>query len=244
MAFAHLSDAFFTKLKSIGSRQNFDPAHALNVMAYESGLDPHIMNRAGAPAGGIFQKFFVVRGADGKPDKAASLEAARQFAALSAEEQLDAYEAYMAPYKSVPKKGPETLYQLNFMPASALPGPEFRGLGDDAIVAAKGGTGFRGIEAAAFAENAQLDVDKDNAITVGDLAKVMATARARIDWNGLMNRLTSAPGTYVPQKAPATIYVAAAPSLVPLLLAAGIFGGTVFLMRKGIIPMVGRARFA
>ena len=35
-----------------------------------------------------------------------------------------------------------------------------------------------------------------------------------------------------------------APSLMPLLLAAGVFGGAVFLMRKGAFPMVGRTRFA
>lgn len=180
---SYLSDGFFTKLKDIAARRNFNPEAALAVMFSETGVTPgpDSLNKAGAPASGIFGKYFNTR------DEAVA------FTKLSAEEQLDDYDAYMAPYTNVPKPTAANIYQLNFLPASIIPGTrDYRGTDDDAVLASRDGTGYGGQEAAFYRANAAyLDVDGDGQITVGDLAKrlLMAQRENPAKWAELMSRL-------------------------------------------------------
>lgn len=162
---ADLSDGFFAKLKEIGKRQNFRPEHALAVMLFESGLRASSIHPT-APASGIFGRMFKTRAE------------AVAFSQLSAEDQLPEYERYMSAYRNIPKPGAQNLYQLNFLPASAIPGQaNYRGTSDDAVLAAKGGRGYGGNEDLYYRSNTVLDRDGDGAITVGDLRAALEAAQ-------------------------------------------------------------------
>lgn len=179
MLTSYLSDGFFEKLKEIGAQRGFHPEHALAVMLYESGVNPRAIHPS-APASGIFGKIFKTR------------EEALAFAELSAEEQLDAFDRYMAPYTSVPKPRAENLYQLNFLPASAIPGQtHYRGTDDDAVLAAHDGSGYGGQEASFYTANRNLDRDGDGQITVADLRAALEAAQAgqAAKWSELRRRL-------------------------------------------------------
>lgn len=208
-----LSDGFFTKLKDIARRRNFDPEAALAVMLSESGVSPHAIHPS-APASGIFGKMFATR------------DEALAFTDLSAEDQLDAYDAYMATYTNVPKPKAANLYQLNFLPASILPGQaNYRGIDDDAVLASSTGSGYGGQEAGFYRDNSILDYNRDGEITVGDLGAYLEHVQQGQPqkWAELMSRLRETPGDYTPSPRPlpwAAVVMGAA------VLATGLFIAT------------------
>lgn len=221
---SYLSDGFFTKLKGIGLRRRFNPADAMAVMMYESGLKPWSIHPT-APAGGIFGKMFPTRAE------------AVAFTQQTAEQQLDAYDAYMAPYATIDKPTAANLYQLNFLPASAIPGQKnYRGTGPDAVLAASDGTGYDGHEAGYYKDNANLDRDKNGTITVADLAAALQAVQDAnpAKWSELVTRLGSAPSTMP--------YPTVSTSLPLLFLAGALVVGAVYVHRNGV-PSFPRLRF-
>lgn len=216
---AYLPDGFFSKLKVIARRRNLNPEHALAVMLFESGIKPTSIHPS-APASGLFGKMFPTR---------AEAEA---FIRLSAEEQLDHYDRFMAPYTNVPKPAAENIYQLNFLPASAIPGQKhYRGTHDEAVLAARGGTGYGGKEDLYYRENAVLDRDKDGAITVRDLRTALEDVQRSnaAKWAEIRGRLAAAPDVLPPSPA--------APPLLPLLVVAALAGGAVYAAQTGLLPI-------
>ena len=218
MAFtSHLPDEFFTKLKAIAARRNFYPEHALNFMMHESGVKPNI---AAGNYAGLFMKRF---------DSATEASA---FAKESAVRQLDAFDAFMAPYTNLEKTRPEHLYQLNFLPASAIPGQtHYRGNFPGSVLAAEGGGGYGGMEAAFYRDNPSLDVDKDGKITVSDLGELLAKKRETPFYQELVTRLRTSPGRWNP-----------APSLLvswvgPIVMAFALGGVLYVAHRNGLIQL-------
>jgi hypothetical protein len=180
---ADLSPAFFAKLKAVARRLNLDPEHAMSVMLSESGLRASAIHPS-APASGIFGLMFKTR---------AEAEA---FKNQPAEMQLDAYERFMRPYAGLHLTTPEAIYQVNFLPASAIPSSgHFRGTHPGAVLAASDGTGYGGQEAGFYRDNVVLDVDRDGKITSGDLrATIERNKRANANrWNEAAARLAAAP---------------------------------------------------
>lgn len=182
---ADLSPAFFTKLKAAARRVNVDPEHAMAVMLSESGIRASAIHPT-APASGIFGRMFKTR---------AEAEAFRN---QPADVQVDAWEAFMRPYKNLHLSTPEAIYQVNFLPASAIPSsPHFRGTSLGAVLAAKDGTGYNGQEAGFYRDNVVLDVDRDGKITNADLrATIERNKRAGSNaprWNEAAARLAAAP---------------------------------------------------
>ena len=176
---SYLPDEFFSKLKSIAVRKEFRPQDALNFMMYESGVNPKSIHRT-APASGLFGKMFKTR---------AEAEA---FIEKSAVDQLDDYEKMISNWPTVNKSHAETLYQLNFLPASAIPGdPNYRGTDLNAVLAASNGTGYGGKESLYYKENKSLDRDNDGKITVADLKNTLEYVKRanKFKWNELMDRL-------------------------------------------------------
>jgi len=194
-ATSYLPDGFFSKLKVIGQKRNFNPADALAIMMYESGVNPKAIHPTAAGSG-IFGKMFGTRAE------------AVLFTQLSAEEQLDAYDQYMSKYTNIPKPTAANLYQLNFLPASAIPGQKnYRGTDPDTVLAAKGGIGYDGHEGSYYTENANLDRDHNGNITVGDLAVALKAVQDshKAKWNELIDRLGIAPSTYQAPPKPESI---------------------------------------
>ena len=179
MLTSYLPDEFFSKLAAIAKRQNFNPEDALSVMLMESGVNGKSIHPT-APASGIFGLMFSTR------------EEAENFTKKSEVEQLDAYEKYMSTYKNVPKPTAANLYQLNFLPASAIPNQKwYRGTDYDTVLAAKGGDGYGGKEDTYYNSNTVLDYNKDGAITVGDLANILEARKqkAGTKWTELSQRI-------------------------------------------------------
>lgn len=178
-----LSPAFFAKLKAVARRLRLEPEHAMAVMLSESGLRASAIHPT-APASGIFGLMFKTRGE------------AEAFRNQPAEMQLDAYERFMRPYAALHLTSPEAIYQVNFLPASAMPSsPHFRGTHAGAVLAAKDGDGYNGQEAGFYRDNVVLDVDRDGKITNGDLrATIERSKRANASrWNEAAARLAAAP---------------------------------------------------
>lgn len=185
---SYLTDGFFTKIKAVGLRRNFDPEHALAVMLYESNVNPKAIHPS-APVSGIFQKAFPSR------------DEAIAFTKLTAEQQLTAYDAYMAGFTNFPKPTPENIYQLNFIPVSATPGhPFYRGIEPDTVIAARGGKGYGGMEGNYYDGNFTLDRNRDGKITVDDLRATVEAAQAANPqkWEELQARLAAAPEPEAP----------------------------------------------
>jgi hypothetical protein len=180
---ADLSPAFFAKLKAAARRVNVDPEHAMAVMLSESGLRASAIHPS-APASGIFGRMFKTRGE------------AEAFRNQPADVQVDAWEAFMRPYKALHLNTPEAIYQVNFLPASAMPSsPHFRGTHLAAVLAASDGTGYGGQEAGFYRDNVVLDVDRDGKITNADMrATIERNKRANANrWNEAAARLAAAP---------------------------------------------------
>jgi len=167
---ADLSDDFFSDLKTYAAELQMDPVWMLDVMYSESGLrstakfggpDRTQGNPKGILSTGLIG-FMDVR-LCGTPDN--SRAAHDRFAQVSPEGQLQCVRQFWLPMKGKARSA-ANLYQYNFVPASLA-----RGTDDDTVIAAEDGVGYHGQEADFYRVNAgYLDVDKNGAITVGDLA--------------------------------------------------------------------------
>jgi hypothetical protein len=89
---AHVSSAFKHKVIEIAGRLAMDPNHLMAIMAFETGrtFDPSETNRAGSGATGLIQ--FMPATARSLGTSTAALSR------MSAIDQLDYVEAYLAPY--------------------------------------------------------------------------------------------------------------------------------------------------
>lgn len=89
---AHVSAAFRRKVIAIAGRLAMDPNHLMAIMAFETGrsFDPSETNHAGSGATGLIQ--FMPATARAMGTSTASLSQ------MSAIDQLDYVEAYLAPY--------------------------------------------------------------------------------------------------------------------------------------------------
>ena len=89
---AHVSSAFRQKVIAIARRLEMDPNHLMAIMAFETGrsFDPSETNRAGSGATGLIQFMPATAKALGTSTAALSR--------MSAIDQLDYVEAYLAPY--------------------------------------------------------------------------------------------------------------------------------------------------
>lgn len=89
---AHVSAAFRQKVIAIAARLEMDPNHLMAIMAFETGrsFDPSETNRAGSGATGLIQFMPATARALGTSTAALSR--------MSAIDQLDFVEAYLAPY--------------------------------------------------------------------------------------------------------------------------------------------------
>lgn len=89
---AHVSSGFRHKVIAIAGRLAMDPNHLMAIMAFETGrtFDPSETNRAGSGATGLIQFMPATAKALGTSTTALSR--------MSAIDQLDYVEAYLAPY--------------------------------------------------------------------------------------------------------------------------------------------------
>lgn len=216
MITSYLPDEFFTKLAAIGKKRNFNPEDSLAVMLFESGVNGKSIHPI-APASGIFGKMFKTR------------EEAIDFTKQNEVKQLDAYDAYMAPYTNVPKPTAANLYQLNFLPASAIPGQAaYRGTDPTTVLAAKNGTGYGGNEASYYKENAILDRDKNGSITVQDLGDALdfRKRQAGVKWTELAQRIRATGAVSD------TPIQSSSSNLIPITIVALLAGGGTFLLGK------------
>ena len=89
---AHVSSVFRHKVIAIAGRLAMDPNHLMAIMAFETGrsFDPAVTNHAGSGATGLIQFMPATARALGTSTAALSR--------MSAIDQLDYVEAYLAPY--------------------------------------------------------------------------------------------------------------------------------------------------
>jgi hypothetical protein len=166
---ADLPDQFFSDLKRYASELDIDPVWMIEVIFSESGLRSTAAYRQ-APhfASGIIG--FIDVKQFGYPDN--SRESHDLFIQeVGVLRQLSGARDFWRNAVALAKKyghrieSAANLYQYTFVPMSFE-----RGMSDDTVIVAKGGTGYRGQEDMFYRVNAgYLDVDKDGAITVGDL---------------------------------------------------------------------------
>lgn len=90
---ARVPDGFKRKVIEIAERLGMEPDHLMAIMAFETGrsFDPSIVNRAGSGATGLIQ-FMPATALDLGTTTAA-------LARMSAIDQLDYVETYLAPYR-------------------------------------------------------------------------------------------------------------------------------------------------
>lgn len=170
------SDGFYVKLVELARRHRMDPEHIAAVMLAESGLFADVpRGRPGYLAAGIFQLVFP------------TTAQAEAFKRKTAEEQLDAFEAFIAPMAASGQlTTPERIYQVNFLPGSVARGREL-----GTAVCVKDGTGYDGAEASFYKDNAGLDVDRDGRITLQDLGAVIGRAKGynASRWKEIVTRI-------------------------------------------------------
>jgi hypothetical protein len=161
---ADLPDAFFVDMKRYAAELGFDPVWMLDVMFSESGLRATAAYRNPPHLATGLIGFVDIKRYGAVPDN--SLESHDAFAKLPPTTQLRFARDFWLPLKGKAERA-ANLYQYAFLPASLA-----RGTADDTVLAAKGGTGYRGQEGMFYNLNfGYLDVDKDDAITVRDLAE-------------------------------------------------------------------------
>lgn len=157
-----LPDEFFSDMRAYAGELGFDPLWMLDIMWAESGLRPTAKYRHAPNFATGLIGFVNVAGTGAVPDNS---EASHDvFATLPATQQLRYARDFWRPMRGRAASG-ANLYQYNFVPASLD-----RGTSEDTVIAARGGTGYRGQEDTFYRVNALLDVDGDGTITVGDLA--------------------------------------------------------------------------
>jgi hypothetical protein len=186
---SHVDAGFYTKLVQVANDVGMRPEDILSVMTYESGIDPTAKNPAGAY--GLIQfepNTLKGVGFQGSPE---------EFRHLSATQQLDYVKKLIANrtrYNGRPFESAAQYYVANFVPV-ALKLPGIRSGDPSTILAAKNpttahlpGVSIAG-ERAIYAENANLDVDHDNAITYGDIQKVMLGASKRDTYKNAVSEM-------------------------------------------------------
>ena len=156
-----LASAAVAALWALYDRTGIRPEWIAPTLYIESGFNPALQNRAGAPYYGI--------GQNAAGDIAAAGATPAEYMTWSAEEQLaEVVTPYFA--RQVKAFGPlrsgTRVYQANFLPGTL---PTARGLSQ---VIAWRGSAFYAANAAA------LDPTRDGAITVSDIALVVARAAA------------------------------------------------------------------
>jgi hypothetical protein len=156
---AKVSQAFINKVVQISKRLDCDPNDLMSIMFIETGrtFDPNITNSIGAV--GLIQFTKIAR-------KELNVTA-EQLKSMSAEEQLDYVEKYIANAKSRRNISGHldsaTLYTLIFMPSKA-------NLAKNDTIASRGDSYYN--------QNKGLDVNKDGRITKGDLSAIVSQNRA------------------------------------------------------------------
>ena len=210
---AALSDRFFALVAQMGQRRRTNPEHYLVVWCSESDLIATAHNAAGAR--GLNQMM---------PGTLRSLGAPADFEQLSAEDQLPWIERLIAAREALnggPFESAARYYHSNFFPLTMA-----RGSSPATVVVGRDAEDSR--ERAAYKANAQLDVDRDGAITLADLATVLDRVRAT-RCRGAFDRLARAvlalppPGAswIAPPAPPAPI---ARSTAGPIVLGAAVLG--------------------
>lgn len=145
---------FRDKVREIAGRLGMDANHLMAVMAFETGytFDPAVKNAAGSGATGLIQ--FMPTTAVGLGTTTDDL------AKMTAVEQLAYVEKYLTPYKNK-MKTVEDAYMAVFTPSAI-------GKGSDHVLYSKPST--------AYTQNAGLDTNKDDKITVGEAAGKVSAA--------------------------------------------------------------------
>jgi len=167
-----LDSDFYKKLIQVSQNVGMKPEDILKVMASESGLNPSSYNKDGGASGLIQFMPSTMKsvGYSGDPKKFKDLQAA---------EQLDYVEKFIKNQMKInggPFKSAEQYYVGNFLPA-ALKIPGIKNNDLSTIIVAENPTSphIPGVsianEAMYYKHNKGLDVDKDGAITLGDLKK-------------------------------------------------------------------------
>jgi hypothetical protein len=161
-----LDQAAFPALWKITDATNGDlrPEYLIPVMFSESGLNPALQNFGGADFWGINQiNGKTLRDAHVDPHDYLTWPASRQLNRFAGPYFI-AQDKQYGPIRSATR-----LYQANMCPATL---PDAHSFED--VIARKGGTKYRGEEAACYAGNAGLfDTQHKGYITVGDLANAI-----------------------------------------------------------------------
>ena len=146
---------FKAKVEKVAQALGVKSSDLLAIMKQESGVNPHIYNKAGSGAVGLIQ--FM-------PDTAKRLgTTTEELAKMSATEQLD----YVYKYFKMTGVGDGTLgdlYMAVFM-------PKYVGYPDNFVL---GGAGLPGFAGKVYAQNAGLDRNRDGSITVADVKNSVA----------------------------------------------------------------------
>lgn len=155
-----LPDDALAELWTLKDASGIRPEWVLPMLYLESGFDPTLQNRQGAPYYGIGQDFGPYLTRNGvTPAAYLAMSAAAQLAAIVVPRLEGMVKAY-GPLRSATR-----VYQANFLPSTLRTAPSLI-----SVVAWRGST--------AYASNAMLDASRDGAITVSDLAWWMATEAA------------------------------------------------------------------
>lgn len=165
-----LGSTFYNKLVEVSKSVSMDPKDLLNVMAFESGVDPAKKNLAGGAASGLLQFMpSTLKGLDYK----GTME---DFRAQSGEEQLDYVKKLIQQNIKInggqPFKSAAHYYVANLVPA-ALKIPGVREQNLNTILLSKEGGHLPGVKARRerkmYESNKGLDVGNKGYITFGDL---------------------------------------------------------------------------
>ncbi|MCY0094306.1 transglycosylase SLT domain-containing protein [Hoeflea ulvae] len=150
---ARVSAAFKRKATAIAHRLEMDPNHLMAIMAFETGrsFDPAVTNQAGSGATGLIQFMPATARALGTSTS--------RLALMTAVEQLDYVERYLAPYAG--RMGDlASAYMVVLYPRAVDKAPGF-------VLFRKGSTAYR--------LNRGLDVNGDGQVTKAEAAaKVVA----------------------------------------------------------------------
>lgn len=174
---ARTDNAFRSSLFSRATESDLNPDYIAAVMALESGFDPNVQNKGGAPALGLIQfwrdYFPQIAARAGRPD--VQWDALRS---MSAVDQVPFVIAYYQGTRVSRESSPTDYYMATFMPAFVGKPPSFELGRRDSTEQIAGLS-----KAKVYAQNAGLDSDRDGSITVGDVGKkiesIVATARQR-----------------------------------------------------------------
>jgi hypothetical protein len=199
----NLGANFYKKLIDVCKDVSMKPEDLLNVMAFESGIDPSKPNMAGGSASGLLQ--FIPSTLKGLGYKG-SME---EFRAQSGEEQLQYVKKLIQENMRInggqPFKSAAHYYVANLVPA-ALKIPGVREQNLNTIILSKDGGHLPGVRKARerkyYEKNKGLDVGNKGYITFGDLQARLNQAKKNPEYIQAINNLrsyTSSESESVPQ---------------------------------------------